>query len=168
MWLAGVAQEGVLVARDRRCVIERAVVGEQHVVRVRELARAAERADLAAEQADPALPQVVDPPGLLEERQSELAGAVGDDHLESLLATREVVVFCGSGGVGKTSVVERLAERLDATTVLEEWGQNPFLKGFYDGTGGAAFQTELFFLLSRYRQQQELVQRNLGAPVRSP
>lgn len=69
----------------------------------------------------------------------------------------------GPIGVGKTSVVERLAERLDATTVMEDWSQNPFLKPFYDGTAGAAFQTELFFLLSRYRQQQELVQRNLFA-----
>jgi deoxyguanosine kinase len=67
----------------------------------------------------------------------------------------------GPIGVGKTSVVERLAERLDATTVMEDWSQNPFLKPFYDATPGAAFQTELFFLLSRYRQQQELVQRNL-------
>jgi len=67
----------------------------------------------------------------------------------------------GAIGVGKTSVVERLAERLDATTVLEEWGQNPFLKPFYDAVPGAAFQVELFFLLSRYRQQQELTQRNL-------
>jgi deoxyadenosine/deoxycytidine kinase len=67
----------------------------------------------------------------------------------------------GAMGVGKTAVVERLAERLDATTVLEEWGQNPFLRAFYEGTAGAAFQVELFFLLSRYRQQQELVQRNL-------
>jgi len=64
-------------------------------------------------------------------------------------------------GVGKTAVVERLAERLDATLVLEEWAQNPFLKSFYDGAPGAAFQMELFFLLSRYRQQQELVQRKL-------
>ncbi|HVQ30240.1 MAG TPA: deoxynucleoside kinase, partial [Vicinamibacteria bacterium] len=64
-------------------------------------------------------------------------------------------------GVGKTAVVERLAERLDATTVLEEWSQNPFLKPFYEGAPGAAFQVELFFLLSRYRQQQELTQRNL-------
>jgi deoxyadenosine/deoxycytidine kinase len=64
-------------------------------------------------------------------------------------------------GVGKTAVVERLAERLDATTVLEEWAQNPFLKAFYESAPGAAFQTELFFLLSRYRQQQELQQRNL-------
>jgi deoxyadenosine/deoxycytidine kinase len=71
----------------------------------------------------------------------------------------------GAIGVGKTAVVERLAQRLDAITVLEEWGQNPFLKPFYDGKAGAAFQTELFFLLSRYRQQQELVQRNLFSQV---
>lgn len=71
----------------------------------------------------------------------------------------------GAIGVGKTSVVERLAERLDASTVMEEWGQNPFLKPFYDAVPGSAFQIELFFLLSRYRQQQELVQRRLFAPL---
>ena len=75
------------------------------------------------------------------------------------------VVIVGPIGVGKTAVVERLAERLEALTVLEEWGQNPFLKGFYDALPGAAFQAELFFLLSRYRQQQELLQRNLFAQV---
>ena len=64
-------------------------------------------------------------------------------------------------GVGKTLVVQRLAERLDAATALEDWAGNPFLKPFYDGQAGAAFQTELFFLLSRYRQQQELLQRRL-------
>jgi deoxyguanosine kinase len=68
-------------------------------------------------------------------------------------------------GVGKTTVVEKLAERLEATTTLEEWGQNPFLKPFYDGAPGAPFQVELFFLLSRYRQQQELLQRNLFSTV---
>ena len=67
----------------------------------------------------------------------------------------------GPIGVGKTPVVERLAERLEGAPVLEEWGQNPFLKSFYEGQPGAAFQVELFFLLSRYRQQQELLQRNL-------
>jgi deoxyadenosine/deoxycytidine kinase len=71
----------------------------------------------------------------------------------------------GPIGVGKTAVVERLAERLDATTVLEEWGQNPFLQPFYDGKPGASFQTELFYVLSRYRQQQELLQRNLFSQV---
>jgi len=69
----------------------------------------------------------------------------------------------GPIGVGKTVVVERLAQRLEAHTILEEWSQNPFLKSFYDGAAGAAFQVELFFLLSRYRQQQELLQRRLFA-----
>jgi deoxyadenosine/deoxycytidine kinase len=69
----------------------------------------------------------------------------------------------GPIGVGKTTVVDRLAERLDANKVLEDWSTNPFLHGFYDGKPGAAFQTELFFLLSRYRQQQELLQRQLFA-----
>jgi deoxyguanosine kinase len=67
----------------------------------------------------------------------------------------------GAVGVGKTAVAERLAARLEAHGILEEWGQNPFLKAFYDGRAGAAFQAELFFLLSRYRQQQELLQRRL-------
>lgn len=67
----------------------------------------------------------------------------------------------GPIGVGKTAVVERLAQRLEALTVLEEWSQNPFLKNFYEGQAGAAFQAELFFLLSRYRQQQDLRQRDL-------
>jgi deoxyadenosine/deoxycytidine kinase len=67
----------------------------------------------------------------------------------------------GPIGVGKTTVVERLAERLEAVTVLEEWASNPFLKSFYDGRGGAAFQVEVFFLLARHRQQQDLLQRSL-------
>jgi deoxyadenosine/deoxycytidine kinase len=69
----------------------------------------------------------------------------------------------GPIGVGKTTVVERLAEQLDANTVLEDWATNPFLGPFYDGADGASFQLELFFLLMRYRQQQELVQRKLFA-----
>lgn len=69
----------------------------------------------------------------------------------------------GPVGVGKTTVVDRLAERLDANKVLEDWSTNPFLHPFYDGKPGAAFQAELFFLLSRYRQQQELLQRRLFA-----
>jgi deoxyguanosine kinase len=67
----------------------------------------------------------------------------------------------GPIGVGKTTVVDRLAERLEAKKALEDWSTNPFLGAFYDGRAGAAFQTELFFLLSRYRQQQDLVQRQL-------
>jgi deoxyguanosine kinase len=73
----------------------------------------------------------------------------------------QYIALEGPIGVGKTAVVQRLAEKLDATKVLEEWGENPFLKPFYDGKSGAVFQVELFFLLSRYRQQQELLQRRL-------
>ena len=75
------------------------------------------------------------------------------------------VAIDGPTGVGKTSLVERLGQRLEATAALEEWSQNPFLKPFYEGQQGAAFQTELFFLLSRYKQQQELLQRKLFSPV---
>jgi deoxyguanosine kinase len=71
----------------------------------------------------------------------------------------------GAIGVGKTTLVERLAERLEGAALLDEWSANPFLKGFYDGVQGAAFQVELFSLLSRYRQQQEIQQRNLFARV---
>jgi deoxyadenosine/deoxycytidine kinase len=67
----------------------------------------------------------------------------------------------GPIGVGKTSVVHKLAERMSAATVLEEDVENPFLKSFYEARPGAALQVELFYLLSRYRQQQELVQRHL-------
>jgi deoxyadenosine/deoxycytidine kinase len=67
----------------------------------------------------------------------------------------------GPIGVGKTTVVDRLAERLEAKKLVEDWSTNPFLRAFYDGQPGAAFQSELFFLLSRYRQQQLLLQRQL-------
>ena len=73
----------------------------------------------------------------------------------------QLIAVAGPIGVGKTTVVGRLAERMDADQVLEEWSSNPFLQPFYDNRAGAAFQTELFFLLSRQRQQQELQQRSL-------
>jgi deoxyadenosine/deoxycytidine kinase len=66
----------------------------------------------------------------------------------------------GPIGVGKTSFVELLAKKLDAFRVLENV-DNPFLKEFYQDKQGAAFQAQLFFLLSRYRQLQELSQRDL-------
>jgi deoxyadenosine/deoxycytidine kinase len=65
----------------------------------------------------------------------------------------------GPPGVGKTALVERLGGR-EASIVLEEGG-NPFLRNFYSRKPGAAFQTQMFFLLSRYRQLSELTQREL-------
>lgn len=64
----------------------------------------------------------------------------------------------GPIGVGKTSLVKLLAGKLDARTILEQFEENPFLTDFYDDPERFAFQTQLFFLLQRYQQQQELRQ----------
>ncbi|MEW5984877.1 MAG: deoxynucleoside kinase [Acidobacteriota bacterium] len=66
----------------------------------------------------------------------------------------------GPLGVGKTALVERLAARVDATAVLEDT-DNPFLLDFYQEKSGAAFQVQLFYLLSRHRQQTSLRQADL-------
>jgi len=64
----------------------------------------------------------------------------------------------GPIGVGKTSLVKLLAEKLSARTILEQFEENPFLAEFYDDPERFAFQTQLYFLLQRYQQQQELKQ----------
>lgn len=64
----------------------------------------------------------------------------------------------GPIGVGKTSLVDLLSIELNARIVFEEFEQNPFLSDFYADPRRFAFQTQLFFLLSRFRQQQELHQ----------
>ncbi len=66
----------------------------------------------------------------------------------------------GPIGVGKSTLAERLGARLDATVVLDET-ENPFLAEFYAGRPGAAFQSQLFYTLARYRQQTELRQADL-------
>lgn len=67
----------------------------------------------------------------------------------------------GPIGVGKTTLVQRLADHFPAKTVVEVVEENPFLPDFYRDQEKFAFQTQLFFLLSRYRQQQELWQPDL-------
>jgi deoxyadenosine/deoxycytidine kinase len=66
----------------------------------------------------------------------------------------------GPIGAGKTALAERLGTRLDATVVLEET-ENPFLADFYADKPGSALQTQLFYLLSRHRQQTALRQTDL-------
>jgi deoxyguanosine kinase len=66
----------------------------------------------------------------------------------------------GPIGVGKTSLVDRLVRKFEAVKVLEDV-ENPFLPDFYQDKSGAAFQTQMYFLLSRYKQQQEIVQQEL-------
>jgi len=64
-------------------------------------------------------------------------------------------------GVGKTSFAKILSERMSARLVLEKFEENPFLEDFYIDPERYAFQTQLYFLLSRYRQQLELKQVDL-------
>ena len=64
-------------------------------------------------------------------------------------------------GVGKTSFAQMIAEHLSARLVLEQFEENPFLEDFYVDPERYAFQTQLYFLLSRYRQQMELAQIDL-------
>ena len=64
-------------------------------------------------------------------------------------------------GAGKTTLARMLSERLSARLVLEQFEENPFLPKFYEDQEHYAFQTQIFFLLSRFRQQQELFQADL-------
>jgi len=64
----------------------------------------------------------------------------------------------GPIGVGKTSLAQLLSKELGARLVLEDFEDNPFLPDFYNDPERFGFQTQLFFLLQRYRQQQDLRQ----------
>lgn len=67
----------------------------------------------------------------------------------------------GPIGAGKTTLVKKLAKDLGGAAVLEPVDKNPFLPDFYRDRKRYAFTTQLYFLLSRYRQQEELRQTNL-------
>lgn len=77
-----------------------------------------------------------------------------------MLPWRYIVVE-GVIGVGKTSLTKLLATRLGGRLNLEVVEENPFLAKFYRDREAYAFQTQIFFLLSRYRQQQGLGQLDL-------
>ena len=61
----------------------------------------------------------------------------------------------GAIGVGKTTLSRLLSSRFQADLLLEVFEENPFLADFYSDRDAYAFQTQIFFLLSRYHQQQE-------------
>jgi deoxyadenosine/deoxycytidine kinase len=75
--------------------------------------------------------------------------------------TNRYLVIEGPIGVGKSSLARLLTDRLQARLVLEKVEENPFLAKFYENPKRFAFQTQVFFLLSRYRQQVELGQMDL-------
>ena len=64
-------------------------------------------------------------------------------------------------GAGKSALAKKIKERLNAELVLEQFETNPFLEKFYSDRKRYAFQTQMFFLINRFKQQEELNQGNL-------
>lgn len=64
-------------------------------------------------------------------------------------------------GVGKTSLARLLAEKMDGKALLEQSETNPYLEDFYRDPQRYAFQIQLFFLVTRYRQLLHLSQQDL-------
>ena len=67
----------------------------------------------------------------------------------------------GGIGAGKTSLVRKLQVRLNATMIVENHDENPFLAKFYKNRKRYAFQTQMFFLISRYKQLEDLNQESI-------
>jgi deoxyadenosine/deoxycytidine kinase len=80
---------------------------------------------------------------------------MGEDKKIKYIAIEGVI------GVGKTSLAKKLAERLDAKLILENFEDNPFLEKFYKDPVSYAFHTQMYFLMSRYKQLQEIKQIDL-------
>lgn len=64
-------------------------------------------------------------------------------------------------GAGKTSLAKKLAEKMRASLILEKFDENPFLDKFYKSPRDFAFQTQMFFLVNRYKQLEGLAQGSL-------
>ena len=92
-------------------------------------------------------------------RNRSWAFAILPRPLSTLLDFRYIAIE-GPTGVGKSLLADRLGSRLDATVVLDET-ENPFLPDFYAERPGAGFQAQLFYTLSRHRQQSALRQSDL-------
>ncbi len=81
--------------------------------------------------------------------------------LENFTTDFKHIAIEGVIGAGKTSLTLKLSKFLNARPVLEEFEENPFLDKFYDDIQHYAFQTQIFFLLSRFKQQQQLTQMDI-------
>lgn len=76
------------------------------------------------------------------------------------------LVIEGPIGVGKTTLARMLAETLACSTLLEDAEANPFLPRYYAGERNAALATQLFFLMQRAQQLQQLRQDDLFSATR--
>ena len=72
------------------------------------------------------------------------------------------IAFEGVIGVGKTTLARLLQPAFESELLLEVFEENPFLSDFYSDRARYAFQTQIFFLLSRYRQQRDTVHTALS------
>lgn len=77
------------------------------------------------------------------------------------MAELRYVAIEGVIGAGKTTLAQRLSEKLGSNLILEQFEENPFLEKFYEDRKRFAFQTQMFFLINRYKQQQQLNQQDL-------
>jgi len=77
------------------------------------------------------------------------------------LSRHPYIAVEGVIGVGKTTLVRLLSKDFNAEPLLEVFEENPFLSDFYSDRARYAFQTQIFFLLSRYRQQHDVIPRAL-------
>ena len=73
----------------------------------------------------------------------------------------DFIAIEGVIGAGKTTLAQLLAERNEGRLVLEQFEENPFLPKFYEDKKRYAFQTQLAFLASRFKQQQNMTNRDL-------
>lgn len=78
----------------------------------------------------------------------------------------DYIVVEGPIGVGKTSLATRLAKSFDSDLLLEGADENPFLERFYQDPRSGALPAQLFFLLQRARQMQDMRQTDMFQPVR--
>ena len=79
----------------------------------------------------------------------------------SVVERARYIAIEGPIGAGKTTLANLLVERFGGRLVAEPVEENPFLGSFYEDRRKWAFQTQLFFLLSRFQQQQQLFQPDL-------
>jgi len=73
----------------------------------------------------------------------------------------DFIAIEGVIGAGKTSLAKLLTQRRDARLVLEQFEDNPFLPKFYEDRQRYAFPTQMAFLASRFKQQQQMLSKDL-------
>jgi len=74
----------------------------------------------------------------------------------------DYIAIEGAIGVGKTTLARMLSAEIEASLLLEVFEENPFLSDFYADRARYAFQTQIFFLISRYHQQSQVIPQTLA------